>query len=218
MEVTHPPRDATTCHASHAERATTSIKYDATKLCKYVKQGYATAEMTSSPSGFAVLEHDNATGRSSTASFTDWKGRATFTGLFVNETGEGFVCRFVAFNAAGVGVAWIDSEPFDVGVGEPYAIAMSTSVGRMQAGSTFDIPPVISVQVSPEQVRHMLNNDPLRRISIALKVTPTWMAGDFFATRFSSLQQRQQRHYALPSSARSSLCYHGTLLHAASAA
>ncbi|CAM9692628.1 unnamed protein product, partial [Hapterophycus canaliculatus] len=73
-------------------------------------------------------------------------GRAIFSGLFVNEAGEGFVCRFVAFNSAGIGVAWIDSDPFDVGVGEPYVIAISTPVGRMHAGSVFDIPPVISVQ------------------------------------------------------------------------
>ncbi|CAM9102436.1 unnamed protein product [Scytosiphon promiscuus] len=109
-------------------------------------QGYATAEMMSSPSGYSILEYDNATDRGSVASFTDGKGRATFSGLFVNETGEGFVSRFVAFNAAGVGVAWIDSEPFDVGVGEPYAIAMTTSIGRMHAGYAFDIPPVICVQ------------------------------------------------------------------------
>ncbi len=44
-------------------------------------------------------------------------------------------------------MAWTDSEPFDVGVGEPYAIAMSNPVGRMDGGSTFDIPPVIAVQV-----------------------------------------------------------------------
>lgn len=110
-------------------------------------QGYATAEMISSPSGFSVLEYDNITGRGSTASLTDGMGRATFSGLFIKEAGEGFICRFVAFNSAGVGVAWIDSEPFEVGVGEPYAIALSTSVGRMDGGSTFDIPPVISIQV-----------------------------------------------------------------------
>lgn len=112
-----------------------------------IQQGYATAEMISSPSGFSILGYDNATGRGNTASLTDGKGRATFSGLLVNETGEGFICRFVAFNTAGVGVAWTDSEPFDVGVGEPYAIALSTPVGRMNGGSTFDIPPVISVQV-----------------------------------------------------------------------
>ncbi|CAM9243696.1 unnamed protein product, partial [Ectocarpus sp. 8 AP-2014] len=109
-------------------------------------EGYATAEMISSPSGFSVLEYDNITGRGSTASLTDGMGRATFSGLFIKEAGEGFICRLVAFNSAGVGVAWTDSEPFDVGVGEPYAIALSTSVGRMDGGSTFDIPPVISIQ------------------------------------------------------------------------
>lgn len=103
--------------------------------------------MISSPSGFSILEYDNATGRGNTASLTDGKGRATFSGLFVNETGKDFICRFVAFNTAGIGVAWTDSEPFDVEVGEPYAIAMSTPVGRMDGGSAFDIPPVISVQV-----------------------------------------------------------------------
>lgn len=112
-----------------------------------IQQGYATAEMISSPRGFSTLGYDNATGRGNTASLTDGKGRATFSGLLVNETGEGFVCRFVAFNTAGIGVAWTDSEPFDVGVGEPYAIAVSTPVGSMNGGSTFDIPPVISVQV-----------------------------------------------------------------------
>lgn len=110
-------------------------------------QGYATAEMLSSPSGFSILEYDNITGRGSTASLTDGMGRATFSGLFIKEAGEGFICRFVAFNSAGVGVAWTDSEPFDVGVGEPYAIALSTPVGRMDGGSIFDNPPVISIQV-----------------------------------------------------------------------
>lgn len=103
--------------------------------------------MISSPSGYSILQTDNATGQGNTASLTDGKGRATFSGLFINETGEGFICRFVAFNAAGIGVAWIDSEPFDVGVGEAYAIGISTPVGSMDGGSGFDIPPVISVQV-----------------------------------------------------------------------
>lgn len=103
--------------------------------------------MISSPSGFSALEYDNATGQGNTASLTDGKGRATFSGLFVSEAGEGFVCRFVAFNTAGVGVAWVDSDPFDVAIGEPYAIALSTPVGRMDGGSTFDVPPVIAVQV-----------------------------------------------------------------------
>lgn len=103
--------------------------------------------MISSPSGFSVLEYDDATGQGNTASLTDGKGRATFSGLFVSEAGAGFVCRFVAFNTAGVGVAWVDSDPFDVAVGEPYAIALNTPVGRMDGGTTFDTPPVIAVQV-----------------------------------------------------------------------
>lgn len=107
--------------------------------------------MISSPSGFSVLEYDDATGQGNTASLTDGKGRATFSGLFVSEAGEGFVCRFVAFDTSGVGVAWVDSDPFDVAVGEPYAIALSTPVGRMDGGSTFDTPPVIAVQVGSRQ-------------------------------------------------------------------
>ena len=101
----------------------------------------------SSPSGFSVLEYDDITGQANTASLTDGKGRATFSGLLISEAGEGFVLRFVAFDASGVGVAWVDSDPFDVAVGEPYAIALSTPVGRMDGGSTFDTPPVIAVQV-----------------------------------------------------------------------
>lgn len=104
--------------------------------------------MISSPSGFSVLEYDDATGQGNTASLTDGKGRATFSGLFISDAGEGFVCRFVAFDSTGVGVAWVDSDPFDVAVGEAYAIALSTPVGRMDGGSTFDTPPVIAVQVN----------------------------------------------------------------------
>ena len=111
-------------------------------------QGYATAEILSSPSGFSSLHYDNATGGDGTASLTDGRGRASFSGLFLKESGEGFVCRFVAFNAAGVGVAWADSDPFDVEVGEPYAIALTTPVGRMEGGSRFDVSPVVTVQVS----------------------------------------------------------------------
>ena len=106
-----------------------------------------TAELISSPSGFSTLAFDNVAGLGSTASLSDGKGRATFSGMYINDMGEGYVCRFVAFNSAGVGVAWTDSEPFDVGIGEPYAIAMNTPVGRMTGGSTFDIPPVIAVKV-----------------------------------------------------------------------
>lgn len=112
-----------------------------------VGQGYATAELISSPTGFSFLQYDNATGGDGRASFTDERGKASFSGLFVNETGEDFVCRFVAFNTQGVGVAWTDSDPFEVEVGEAYAIAVSTPVGRMSGGSTFDIAPVIAVQV-----------------------------------------------------------------------
>ena len=73
--------------------------------------------MISSPSGFSVLEYDDATGQGNTASLTDGKGRATFSGLFISEVGEGFVCRFVAYDTTGVGVAWVDSDPFDVVAG-----------------------------------------------------------------------------------------------------
>lgn len=112
-----------------------------------VEQGYATAELISSPDGFSSLAYDNSSGGDRTASLTDGRGRGTFSGLYVNEAGEGFLCRFVAFNAHGVGVAWVDSEPFDVLVGDPYSIALSTPVGKMEGGSTFDTPPVVAVQV-----------------------------------------------------------------------
>ena len=108
----------------------------------------------SSPSGFSSLHYDNATGGDGTASFTDGRGRASFSGLFLEESGEGFVCRFAASNAARVGVASIDSDPFDVEVGEPYAIALSTPVGRMDGGSRFDISPVVTVQVGGMVLAH----------------------------------------------------------------
>lgn len=107
-----------------------------------------TAEMISSPDGNSLIQYTNASGDDGKVSLTDGKGRATFSGLFVDKAGTGFVCRFVAFNAAGTGVAWIDSDPFDIEVGDPYAIALSTPVGRMEGGSTFDIAPVVAVQVS----------------------------------------------------------------------
>lgn len=106
--------------------------------------------MKSSPSGFASLQYDNATGGDGSTSFTGEKGVTSFSGLFINESGTGFVCRFVAFNTAGVGVAWTDSDPFDVKVGEPYSISLDTPVGRMKGGSKFDIPPVIAVQVGSQ--------------------------------------------------------------------
>ena len=59
----------------------------------------------------------------------------------------------MAFNAAGVGVAWVDSSPFDVGVGEPYTIALSTPVGMMEGGSRFDKAPVVAIQA----IRHLDN-------------------------------------------------------------
>lgn len=91
--------------------------------------------------------HTNDSGDDGTASLTDGRGRATFSGLFVNKAGTGFACRFVAFNGAGIGVAWVDSDPFEVAIGDPYAIALSTPVGTMEGGSTFDILPVIAIQV-----------------------------------------------------------------------
>lgn len=99
-----------------------------------------------------MLRYENATGENygsedGTASFTEGRGRATFSGLSIDEAGRGFVCRFVAFNTAGVGVAWTDSDPFDVEVGDPYSIALSTSAGRMEGGRRFDISPVVAVQV-----------------------------------------------------------------------
>lgn len=94
------------------------------------------------------MQRTNATGDDGKASLTDGKGRATFSGLFIDKAGTGFVCRFVAFDATGTGVAWVDSDAFDVEVGPPYAITLSTPVGRMEGGSTFDVAPVVAVQVS----------------------------------------------------------------------
>lgn len=104
--------------------------------------------MVSSPTGYSTLKYTNATGDNGRASLTDRRGEATFSGLFVDEAGTGFVCRFVAFDEAGTGVAWVDSDPFDVEVGDPYAISLSTPVGKMEGGAVFDIPPVVAVEVS----------------------------------------------------------------------
>lgn len=104
--------------------------------------------MISSPDSFSSLQYNNVSGGDGSASLTDGRGRGTFSGLFVDRAGEGFVCRFVAFNTRGIGVAWVDSDPFDVVVGDPYTIAMSTPAGKMEGGSTFDTPPVIAVQAS----------------------------------------------------------------------
>lgn len=103
--------------------------------------------MIASPDGFTPLVYENTTGGDGTASFTDGRGRATFSGLYVDKAGEGFVCRFVAFDTRGIGVAWVDSDPFDVETGSPHAIALSTPVGTIKGGSTFDTPPVVAVQV-----------------------------------------------------------------------
>lgn len=104
--------------------------------------------MISSPTGYSSLQYDNVTGGDGTASLVGGRGRATFSGLFIDEAGEGFVCRFVAFNAAGLGVAWVDSNPFDVGIGEPYKIALSTPVGTMKGGERIEKAPVVAVQAS----------------------------------------------------------------------
>lgn len=132
--------------------------------------------MISSPGGYSTLQYDNATGGDGTASLTDGRGRATFSGLFVNETGTGFVCRFVAFNYAGTGVAWTDSDPFDVEVGEPYAIALSTPVGRMEGGSTFDTPPIIAMQVNKWRIPAVGRTPRLHACCYIERSTLFWLA------------------------------------------
>lgn len=89
------------------------------------------------------------------------------------------MCRFVAFNAAGIGVAWVDSNPFDVGIGEPYKIALSTPVGTMKGGAIIEKAPVVAVQAR----RALLSSTAKILIAVFRKRCTRALSADIFPRR-----------------------------------
>ncbi|CAM9475932.1 unnamed protein product [Chrysoparadoxa australica] len=106
-------------------------------------QGYVTAELYSSPEGWEGLDPGPD---ANAATFTNLEGRATFSGLTIDGAGEGFILRFVAYNSFDVGVAYTESEPFEVLVGDPYQLDLLWGAGTIFGGGNFDLPPTVAVQ------------------------------------------------------------------------
>lgn len=58
-------------------------------------------------------------------------GMATFSGLYVNEEGDGYTLSYVAMNAAGKEILQVDgASEFTVLAGDPFQIAFTTYPGQ----------------------------------------------------------------------------------------
>jgi hypothetical protein len=104
--------------------------------------GYATAQVKLGRSEVLWLQQDgfdpSPSALDTAAYFNNNMGQASFEGLLINGASEGVVLTFVAFNSAGVGVAWVDSSPFDITVGDAHHLAVVRPVGTVFGGREFD--------------------------------------------------------------------------------
>ena len=108
-------------------------------------QGSVYATLQESVSGFEFLWYQgSSTNLDNVVPFVD--GKATFTGLTLNEAGAGYVLRFIGLNSISVGFAYVDSSSFETTTGSAYQISITTYPGTATGGTPFTTQPVVSVQ------------------------------------------------------------------------
>ncbi len=130
------------------------LQEDGSNLATFL-DGYATAELK--PGGLSECLHVegvNSTEDSSecnggptsiAAIITPGTGQVQFENLFINQVGENYILRFVAFSSSGIGLAWVDSMPFDVIVGEANRLGVTGPIGNIFGGELFDTPVEVAV-------------------------------------------------------------------------
>ena len=111
--------------------------------------GWIYATMSNSPTGFEELMWLNSSGATAPGEnqlFKVSSGIAKFSRLFINEMGDDYALRFIGVDSSKEPFAFIDSATFDISVGAPYKIALSTYPGTAKGGTSFNPQPVVAMQ------------------------------------------------------------------------
>jgi len=73
-------------------------------------------------------------------------GRATFTGLTLNEAGSGYKLRFIGLDSSQTPFAYVDSQSFNVAIGSAYQISIARHPASATGGSAFRTQPVVNME------------------------------------------------------------------------
>ncbi|GMH95725.1 hypothetical protein TrST_g6431 [Triparma strigata] len=107
--------------------------------------GKAYASLTESPTGYEEIRYNGST--TDTDNIVDFvEGRATFSGLYINEAGTGYKLRFIGVGSDNAAFAYVDSASFNVVTGDPFQISITTYPGSAKGGLPFGVQPVVSLQ------------------------------------------------------------------------
>ncbi len=129
------------------------LQEDGSSLATFL-DGYVAAELQPGSPEHLHVEGENTTYSSGgsgggtisiAAPIIHRKGQVQFENLFINQAGENYIIRFIAFSSSGVGFAWVDSTPFDVLVGEGNHLEVTGPVGTIFGGGVFDAPVKVAV-------------------------------------------------------------------------
>ena len=90
--------------------------------------GSVYATLQDSPSGFEQLWF-NGTSTNTLNAVSVADGKAKFSGLTLNEVGQGYILRFIGLDSLGVPFAYVDSTTFSVTTGAAYQISITTYPG-----------------------------------------------------------------------------------------
>ena len=113
--------------------------------------GTISAELIESPSGYEVLRRagDGGDNGSNDGSYSVdvIDGEATFTDLYINEAGSGYLLRYIFRDEYGLTLGYVDSDsPIEVTTGDPYQIAVTANPGRAYGGVVFGDQPAVGVK------------------------------------------------------------------------
>ncbi len=124
------------------------LQEDGSNLATFL-DGYVTAELQPGRPERLRVEGESSSGGDGAPAISTpiihGTGLAQFENLFINEAGENYVIRFVVFSSCGIGLAWIDSLPFDTLVGEANRLKVTGPIGTVFGGRMFDAPVEVAV-------------------------------------------------------------------------
>ncbi|GMI03622.1 hypothetical protein TrRE_jg8633 [Triparma retinervis] len=107
--------------------------------------GFAYATIQESLTGFESLWYDgSSTNTDNMVAVVD--GRATFSGLTLNEAGSGYKLRFIGLDSSNTPFAYVDSQSFACVVGTAYQISIARHPASATGGSSFRTQPVVNME------------------------------------------------------------------------
>ena len=107
--------------------------------------GFAYATIQESLTGFESLYYaGSSTNIDNMVAVVD--GRATFSGLTLNEAGSGYKLRFIGLDSSNTPFAYADSQSFAVVAGPAHQISIARHPASATGGSSFRTQPVVNME------------------------------------------------------------------------